>query len=230
MNWLSKLLASFRYALDGLKYTLVSQRNMRIHYSAALIVLLLSLYLPLRKIEVLILFVCILLVIVAELINTAVEAVIDMVTTEFHPLAKVAKDVAAGAVLLCSGMAVVVGVSVFYPYMGFLTFSQLEGTPYPPNIGLAALIAFNFFLTLLIKAIVHRLGKLDWEPSMTTSLASCIATSLIVIVDNLLATLLLILLTALMIGTFLHNRKRKNPVILGVVLGALVAVIGFRLM
>lgn len=230
MIWLSKLLASFRYALEGLKYTLVSQRNMRIHYIAALIVLLLSLYLPLRKVEVLILFVCILLVIVAELINTAVEAVIDLVTEEFHPLAKVAKDVAAGAVLLCSGMAVVVGVSVFYPYMGFLSLSHLEGTPYSRNIGLAALIAFNFFLTLMIKAVAHRLGKWNWEPSMTTSLASCIATSLMVIVHNLLATLLLILLTALMMGTILHNKERKNPAILGVILGALVAVIAFRLM
>ncbi|MFC4076730.1 diacylglycerol kinase [Salinithrix halophila] len=228
--WLSKLLASFRFALEGLKYTLVSQRNMRIHFLAALAVLLLSLYLPLTKAEVLILFVTILLVIVAELINTAVEAVIDMVTEEFHPLAKVAKDVAAGAVLLCSGMAVVVGVSVFYPYLDLLSFHTFEGAPYPPNIGLAALIAFNFFLTLLMKSLFHRIGRYDWEPSMTTSLASCIAASLVIMVGNLLVTLLVILLTALLLGTRLRIKTRKNPVILGAILGVLVAVIGFQLM
>lgn len=68
----SSLLASFRYALEGLKYTLITQQNMRIHFLVALGVLLFSLWLPLTKVEVLLLFVCILLVIVAELFNTAV--------------------------------------------------------------------------------------------------------------------------------------------------------------
>lgn len=150
--WFSKVLASFRYALEGLKYTLVTQRNMRIHFLAALGVLLLSLYLPLTKLEVLLLFVCILLVLVAELFNTAVEVVIDMMTEEFHPLAKVAKDVAAGAVLLSAGMAVVVGVSIFYPYIGFLSLQPLKEAPYP-NISMAALIVFHFFLTLSLKGL-----------------------------------------------------------------------------
>lgn len=228
--WFSKVLASFRYALEGLKYTLVTQRNMRIHILAALGVLLFSLYLPLSKLEVLILFVCILLVLVAELFNTAVEAVIDLVTDDFHPLAKVAKDVAAGAVLLCAGMAVVVGLSIFYPYLDALTLQFFEKTSHPPNIGLAALIAFDFFLTLSLKGLFNRFGRPDWEPSMTLSLASLIATSLVIMTDNLLVIILVFFLAALLLGTRLRIKTRKEPVILGVFLGVAVAVAGFFLM
>lgn len=228
--WWSKVLHSFRFALEGLKYTLVSQRNMRVHFTAALAVLLLALYLPLSKVEVLLLFICILLVLVAELFNTAVEAVVDMVSPEFHPLAKVAKDVAAGAVLLCAGLAVVVGVSIFYPYFVFFAFQTFEQAPHPPNIGLAALITFNFFLTLMLKSAMHRLGRPELEPSMTTSLASCIATSLILMTAHLLVTLLVLLLTVLLVGTRLRIKTRKKPVLLGMLLGIAVAAIGFHLM
>ncbi|WP_146172072.1 diacylglycerol kinase family protein [Melghirimyces profundicolus] len=228
--WATKLLASFRYALEGLKYTLVSQRNMRLHFLAALGVLLLSLYLPLSKLEVLILFVCILLVLVAELFNTAVEAVIDMVTKDFHPLAKVAKDVAAGAVLLSAGTAVVVGISIFYPYLDILSLQAFEQAPYPPNVSLATLIAFHFFLTLSLKGLFHRLGRPDWEPSMTTSLASLIAASLVIMTAHLLVTILVLLLLALLLGTRLRIKTRKRPVILGAVLGMVTAFVGFWLM
>lgn len=228
--WWSKVLHSFRFALEGLKYTLVSQRNMRIHFMCALAVLLLALYLPLSKMEVLLLFISILLVLVAELFNTAVEAVVDMVSPEFHPLAKVAKDVAAGAVLLCAGLAVVVGISIFYPYLAVFAFQTFEQAPHPPDIGLAALITIDFFLTLILKSAMHRWGRPELEPSMTTSLASCIATSLVMMTAHLLITLLILFLTALLIGTRLRIKTRKNPVILGTILGIVIAWIGFQLM
>ncbi|QKI82715.1 diacylglycerol kinase family protein [Kroppenstedtia eburnea] len=226
----SSLLASFRYALEGLKYTLVTQQNMRIHFLAALGVLLFSLWLPLTKVEVLILFVCILLVIVAELINTAVEAVIDLVTRDFHPLAKVAKDVAAGAVLLSAGMAVVVGLSIFYPYLDILSLQSLERTSHPLNIGLAALIVFDFFLTLSLKGIFNRIGRPEWEPSMTMSLASLIAASLMMMTANWLVIILVLLLYFLLLGTRLQMKTRKQAVLLGVFLGVVIAVAGFFLM
>jgi len=228
--WLTKLLHSFRFALEGLKYTLVTQRNMRIHYLAALGVLLLSLYLPLSKTEVLLLFVAIVLVLVAELFNTVVEAVVDMITKDFHPLAKVAKDVAAGAVLLTAGFAVVVGVSVFYPYLDPLKLSYFEEAPMPPNIGMVAILVADFFLTLLLKGWFHRLGQTRWEPSMTTSIAFCIATSVALMIRHLLIALLVYLLTALLVGTRLHIKTRRSPVVIGALLGTAVALIGFILL
>ncbi|QKG84938.1 diacylglycerol kinase family protein [Kroppenstedtia pulmonis] len=228
--WLNKLLSSFRFALEGLRYTWVSQRNMRIHFIAALAVLLLSFFLSLSKLEMLLIFLCIVIVLMAELFNTAVEAVVDMVTKEFHPLAKIAKDVAAGAVLLSAGMAVIVGISIFYPYLMVLSLESFGKVSHPPNMGMAALIAFNFFFTLAVKGFFHSRRIHDWEPSMTTSLASCIATTLVLMIGNLLVTLLILLLTGLLLGTKMRITMKKGPVILGALLGMVVALIGFQVM
>lgn len=226
--WVTKVLRSFRYALEGLKYTVVTQRNMRIHFLSALGVLLLSLYLPMSKVEVLVLFVTIILVLFAELINTAVEAVVDMVTEEYHPLAKVAKDVAAGAVLLTAGLAVIVGISVFYPYLNTIFTGLIQHPSYPANIGLAAIIAFDFFLTLMLKAWVHRMGRENWEPSMITSLSFCVATLIVAVIGNLIVTLLVYFLTAMLIGTRLRIQTNRLAVFLGAILGSVVATIGVQ--
>ena len=198
--WVSKLLRSFRFALEGLKYTLVSQRNMRVHFLVALVVLLISLYLPIEKMEMLLLFVTILLVLVAELFNTAIEAVVDLVTKEFHPLAKVAKDVAAGAVLLCAGLAVVVGINIFYPYVEQLLSATEFTTPDRPDIGLAAIIGVDFILTLLLKSWFHRWNRSTYEPSLITSLTFCITTLLGILIGNLLIAFFLFLSQLFLLG------------------------------
>lgn len=109
------LLESFNCAFEGIIHAFQTQRNMRLHFLAAAIVLILSLWIPLNKIEVMLLFFTIALVVMAEMFNTAIEAAIDLITQEYHPLAKVAKNVAAGAVLIASVNAVVVGYLIFYP-------------------------------------------------------------------------------------------------------------------
>lgn len=227
--WLTKVLKSFIYALEGLKYTIVTQRNMRIHYLAALGVLLMSLYLPMSKLEVLVLFVTIILVLFAELINTAVEALVDLVTEEFHPLAKVAKDVAAGAVLLTAGLAVIVGISVFYPYIDSLFSGWLHGSGgYPANIGLAIIIVINFFLTLFVKGWCHRLSKNDWEPSMITSISCCVATLIIAVIGHLFIAILIIMMLLLLVGTRLRYATNRLPIFSGALLGTLIALIGVQ--
>jgi len=109
-----KLLDSFHYAIDGIIYTLKTQRNMKVHFLAAIAVLFLSLFLKVSKLEVLILFFTISLVIIAEMINTSIEAAIDLITDKYHELAKIAKNVAAGAVLIASLNAIIVGYMIFF--------------------------------------------------------------------------------------------------------------------
>jgi diacylglycerol kinase (ATP) len=109
----SSIISSFNYAFEGVIYALRTQRNMRIHFAAAAIVLVAGLAIGVSRIELVALLIAAGLVIVAELLNTAVEAAIDVATTSFDPRAKVAKDVAAGAVLVCAFIAVVVGYLVF---------------------------------------------------------------------------------------------------------------------
>ncbi|TCS94757.1 diacylglycerol kinase [Hazenella coriacea] len=228
--WIAKVIQSFRYALEGLIYTVVTQRNMRIHFIAALGVLLLSLYLPVSKVEVLILFVTIIIVLFAELINTVVETVVDMITQEYHPLAKIAKDVAAGAVLLTAGLAVMVGISIFYPYIDVLFRRFMDYTSYPANMGLAAIIAFNFILTLMMKGWYHQRGKEEKEPSMIVSITFCVGTLIIAVIGNLFLTLLVFILMGMLVATRFRLQPNGFPILSGALIGTLVSVLGMQLL
>lgn len=108
------LIKSLNYAADGIIYVLRTQKNMKIHFATAAVVLILSLFLNLSRLEFVVLLFAIALVLATELINTAIEAAIDMVATTFDPMAMIVKDVAAGAVLLASLNAVVVGYLIFF--------------------------------------------------------------------------------------------------------------------
>ena len=111
------LLISFRYAFAGVRYLLWTQRNAKIHTLVAVLAILLGLLLRIERGEWLALVLTITLVLVAEAFNTAIEAVVDLASPGYHPLAKVAKDVAAGAVLLTAIASVVVGLIVFLPHL-----------------------------------------------------------------------------------------------------------------
>jgi diacylglycerol kinase (ATP) len=104
---------SFNYAFEGIIHVLRTQRNMRIHFVAAVAVLVLALVVSVSKIELILLLISITFVLIAEMINSAIEGAIDVATSSFDPLAKLAKDVAAGAVLIATINAVAVGYLVF---------------------------------------------------------------------------------------------------------------------
>lgn len=138
---LRKLLNSFNYAAAGIVYSIQSQRNMKIHMTAALLVLGLSVYLRISSREFLIIFCAITLVIMAELFNTAVEAVVDLYVQEYHPLARTAKNVAAGAVLLAALNSIVVAYIIIFPRLegySFYLAPKIKETPL--NVTLIALI------------------------------------------------------------------------------------------
>jgi len=104
---------SFNYAFEGLIHVLRTQRNMRVHFAVAVGVLVAALVVDVSKIELIALLISITFVLVAEMINTALEGAIDVATTSFDPMAKLAKDIAAGAVLLSTINALAVGYLVF---------------------------------------------------------------------------------------------------------------------
>src|SRR4051812_37965999 len=107
------VLDSFNYAFEGIIHVLRTQRNMRIHFVVAFIVLVAALVVNVTKLELIALVISITFVLIAEMLNTGIEAAIDVATTSFDPLAKLAKDIAAGAVLIATVNAVVVGYLVF---------------------------------------------------------------------------------------------------------------------
>ena len=107
------MIESFNYAIEGMIHVLRTQRNMRIHFAVAVAVIVGAVAVGVSKIELIALLLSIAFVLVAEMINTAIEGAIDAATTSFDPMAKLAKDIAAGAVLIASVNAVAVGYLVF---------------------------------------------------------------------------------------------------------------------
>lgn len=114
MNKLKYFLDKFIYAAHGVCLAVASEVNMKIHLAVAIIVVLLgfAMRLPLWKWAALIMVIS--LVIIAEMFNTAIETTVDMYSESYHPMAKRAKDVAAGAVLLAALTAVIMGVVIFF--------------------------------------------------------------------------------------------------------------------
>ncbi|MFC6332441.1 diacylglycerol kinase family protein [Paenibacillus septentrionalis] len=110
-----KLLRSFGYAFEGICQGISTQRNMKIHVAVALLVIVLGAIVSLSWLEWTIIIIVICSVISLELLNTAIEAAIDLHGSEWHPLAKLAKDTAAGAVLVMSIGAAIIGLIIFWP-------------------------------------------------------------------------------------------------------------------
>jgi diacylglycerol kinase len=106
---------SFRHAFAGLWYVLRTQRNAWIHAGITLLVILLGWWLGLNRYDWILITIAICFVWLAEIINTALEAITDLASPEQHPLARVGKDVGAGAVLLASITAVIVGFLILLP-------------------------------------------------------------------------------------------------------------------
>lgn len=112
----STLARSFRYAFAGLWYVARTQRNFRIHLAAGALAGLLGLAAGFSGLEWAVLALLITLVLATEMVNTVVEAAVDLASPAYHPLAKVAKDVAAGAVLVTALGALLVGAFLFAPH------------------------------------------------------------------------------------------------------------------
>lgn len=114
---IQKLLYSFSFAIAGVRHALKYNQNLQIHFAVAFIVLLLSLYFRISRFEFGMVGVMIVITIASEMINTAIEQMVDLITLEHRQQAKVAKDVAAGMVLVTATGAFIVGVAIFLPYI-----------------------------------------------------------------------------------------------------------------
>jgi diacylglycerol kinase (ATP) len=135
------VIESFNFAIEGVIHVLRTQRNMRLHFAAAVAVIVVAVAVGVSKIELSVLLISIAFVLVAEMINTAVEGAIDAATTSFDPMAKLAKDIAAGAVLIASVNAVAVGYLVFAGKAADKTADVLDRVrSAPAQITLVALV------------------------------------------------------------------------------------------
>ncbi len=146
---------SFEHAYRGMISAVRTQRNMRFHVVVAVVVLVASVLLDVSKLELAVLVLTILIVFVTEMFNTAMEFVVDLATREYHPLAKLAKDVSAGAVLVSSVGALLVGYLVLADDLGPLSLATLESIRRQPAHLTLVSLGVIVLVVLLGKALTH---------------------------------------------------------------------------
>jgi diacylglycerol kinase (ATP) len=150
------LIDSFNFAIEGLIHVLRTHRNMRIHFAVAIAVLVAAVWKGVNRFELIALLLAITFVLVAEMINSAIEQAIDLSTTSFDPLAKLAKDIAAGAVLIAAINAVAVGYLVFSHAFSTSASSVLDRLrDLPTEVTLIALV-LTVLIVIATKAWVGR--------------------------------------------------------------------------
>ena len=135
------LIDSFNYAFEGIIHVLRTQRNLRLHFLAAVLVFGAAIAVGVTRLQLIALVLAIAFVLVAEMLNTAIEGVIDVSTTSFDPNAKLAKDIAAGAVLIASITAIAIGFLVFSSAVGQRATRVLDRVrDAPADITIVALV------------------------------------------------------------------------------------------
>lgn len=210
---------SFRYAYEGIKYALASQQNMQAHFVASFFILLLALLCGLSKLEILFLLLAVTLVIVTELINTAVEKAVDLAMPDRHPLAKIAKDVAAASVLVSALFAVVTGVIVFYDPLDRLFRYSREPLPYLTGIVGVTLALVGLVVTVAQTRFRHRGAKS--QPSLIAAVAAAVSVWIALLADHTAVVLLSFALSALvMVATYEKKGRPWSSLAAGGLIGA----------
>ncbi len=223
---MNRLWRSFNHAFEGIMYATRTQPNMRVHLVVAALVLLASLVLHLERYYIVALIVLIALVLSLELLNTAIEAIVDLLTVAHHPLAKTAKDAAAGAVLVASVAAVVVGYLIFYQGIttgGESVFNAVQSVPANTALIVLAVVAIA---TIFAKAWVGRGSALQGGAvSGHAALAFAAATMLTFFYQKPLAGLLAYFIAFLVAQSRVEARIHTSmEVLTGAVLGSLAAL------
>jgi diacylglycerol kinase (ATP) len=218
------VLWSFNYAIEGVVYALRTQRNMRIHVAAAIITLVGALVLQVTALGLAAIVFAISLVFVTELVNTALEAAVDLATEQYDPMAKVAKDVAAGAVLVAATNALVVAYLVLWAPVVRVAQQGLHLVEAsPPAITVAAL-ALTLLGVLVMKAL-SREGSFvhgGW-PSGHAALAFGAAVALGYVTSSAAALALALFIAVLVAQSRVEGEIHTIPqVVLGALLGTLI--------
>jgi diacylglycerol kinase (ATP) len=228
------VLQSFNWAFEGVIHVLRTERNMRIHFALATAVLILAFSYGVTKLELMALLIAISFVLIAEMVNTAIEATIDLATTSFDPLAKMAKDIAAGAVLIAAVNAIVIGYLVFADRLTEPSSRLVERLrEAPANLTLIALILI-ILIVIASKALTRRGTPLSGGlPSGHAALAFGGWTAITFIVDeervvvSFVALIMALLVAQTRVESGIHT---TSEVVLGAVTGTLVSMILFQVL
>lgn len=228
---IKKTLESFNNAITGIIDTVRTERNMKIHLIVALGILIVSFFFDISKYEVLILVVTITMVIAAELINTAIEAAIDMTTNYYHPLAKIAKNAAAGAVLVAAISAVLVGYVIFWDKLSSFSFDVIRKVKNSQPYTMLIVLVIVCIATIIAKAIFGEGTPLKGGmPSGHSALGFSIATAISLITEEPICILLSFLLAFITAQSRVDSEVHSiSEVIVGAIFGIILTLFIFVL-
>jgi diacylglycerol kinase (ATP) len=216
-------LQSANLAIEGIIYSVKTQRHMRYHLSAALAALILSLVLNIARIEFILLCMAIVLVLVTELLNTAIETTVDLISEEYHPKAKLAKDIAAGVVLTASIGALTLAYLILYPaFMTVLRSGRWRVVKAPHDVVAFVALSVVIILVIMIKAFVGKGEPLrGGMPSGHAAVSFSIWTAAFYLTDSF-AIVVLTFLLAVMVSWSRWSAGIHRPleVLAGALLGA----------
>ena len=219
-------------AVNGIIYGTTTQSNVKKQLVIIAFVLLVSLFFDLSKVEFICLIFACVLIIFAEMVNTAVETVVDLYTDIYHPKAKIAKDVAAGAVVITALNAVIVAYFLFFDKIG-----QMGNSIYQTVINSPTYLAFVVVALIIIIAVALKAAKIQDRKNNKSLIISCqsmLASAAVVgtwiATENLVALSFAVILAIMICMNRVESKERTVvEVILGVLIGILITILMYGL-
>lgn len=231
----SKIIDSFNNAINGIVESINTERNMLFHMAAAIGVIILSFFLKFTRLELIVVGLTVVFVLVAELFNTSIEVLTDLVTEgEYHPLAKKVKDIAAGAVFLAAMASVFVAYLLIYPKIRTFLQGEMVIEKIAQSVEHLAVmsVAIVLLAVLLLKGIFYKKDTshlFGGSVSGHSALAFNLATIGAIVSDNYVIWIILYSL-AILVAESRYEAKihALKEVLLGGILGVVVALLMFN--
>lgn len=230
----SNLIEAWYNAINGVIYATTTQTNIKIQLIVAVIVMILSLFLDLTRAEFLCLVFAVMLVMIMELVNTAIETVVDLFTDVYHPKAKIAKDVGAGAVALAAINSVIVGYFLFFDKIGEYGTNILEAVVNSP----AHIVFVSVILAVIGIVAIQAAGSTNkykvfnkrFIPSGHSAIAFAILTAIWLNTQNIIIFILALILSIMIAENRIEsNKKNIAEVIFGACCGILIVLLVYGL-
>jgi len=226
------LVESFNAAIEGFIYVLRTQRNMRLHFLIGFSALLAGVFLNFTYVELILLCITIAFVLIAEMFNTAIEHTIDLFSKEFHPLARIVKDIAAGAVLMSAIAATIVGYILFVSRVGLRIEDNIIKIR-DSNWHITFIVLIVVFVMVILSKILLQKGTplRGGMPSGHSAIAFSIWTIISLVYPTSLVVFLVFVLAFLVATSRVRNAIHSLPeVFVGGVSGILVTLLIFQLL
>lgn len=230
----SNFLDACKNALDGIIYAITTQSNIKKQLLIAVVVMLVSLFFNLNKAEFLCLMFTVVLIIVAEMFNTAIETVVDLYTDLYHPKAKIAKDVGAGAVVIAAINALIVAYFLFFEKISDIGIQFIDNIAKSPIHLAFVCILLTAIAAVTLKAALtntkHKFVKEKFMPSGQTAIAFAALTIIWLTTRNVVIfTLSLLLALIIAINRYENGKRSKSEIVVGACVGTLVVILLYGL-